>query len=85
MKSAVLKVIVKAISPSFHTYSWEGISYLKKTYWYLMKYEGDMVTEPQTDEGITKVEWLFPDELNKIKNSAWLSLMDIINISILRT
>jgi 8-oxo-dGTP pyrophosphatase MutT (NUDIX family) len=77
--------IVKSINPSYHTYSWEGISYLKKTSWYLMQYNGKMVTEPQTNEGITKVEWLFPDELNKIKGHAWLSLMEIINSSILRT
>jgi 8-oxo-dGTP pyrophosphatase MutT (NUDIX family) len=77
--------IVKKILPSYHTYSWEGISYLKKTNWFLMQYDGKMVTEPQTNEGITKVEWLFPDELNIIKTSAWLSLMDIINSSILRT
>jgi 8-oxo-dGTP pyrophosphatase MutT (NUDIX family) len=76
--------IVKSISPSYHTYSWEGISYLKKTSWFLMQYEGDMVTDPQQDEGITKVEWLFPDELNSIKTSAWLSLMDLINDSVLR-
>jgi len=77
--------IVKPICPSYHTYSWEGISYLKKTSWFLMQYDGKMVTEPQTEEGITKVEWLFPDELSKIKSSAWLSLMDLINSSVLRT
>jgi 8-oxo-dGTP pyrophosphatase MutT (NUDIX family) len=76
--------IVKPIRPSYHTYSWEGISYLKKTSWYLMKYEGEMITKPQKSEGITKVDWLFPDELNSIKSSAWLSLMDLINCSILR-
>jgi 8-oxo-dGTP pyrophosphatase MutT (NUDIX family) len=76
--------IVKPISPSYHTYSWEGISYLKKTSWYLMEYDGEMKTDPQISEGITKVEWLFPDELNSIKTSAWLSLMDLINCSILR-
>jgi len=76
--------IVKPICPSYHTYSWEGISYLKKTSWFLMKYDGEMIIEPQTSEGITKVEWLFPDELNSIKSSAWLSLMDLINCSILR-
>ena len=76
--------IVKSIYPSYHTYSWEGISYLKKTSWYLMDYDGEMIIEPQTSEGITKVEWLFPDELNSIKSSAWLSLMDLINCSILR-
>ena len=77
--------IVKALQPSYHTYSWEGISYLKKTSWFLMEYDGVMVTEPQIREGITKVEWLSPDELNKIKGKAWLSLMDLINTSVLRT
>jgi 8-oxo-dGTP pyrophosphatase MutT (NUDIX family) len=77
--------IVKPLNPSYHTYTWEGISYLKKTSWFLMEYDGEMVSEPQTGEGITKVEWLLPDELNKIKNSAWLSLMDLINTSILRS
>jgi len=76
--------IVKPISPSYHTYSWEGISYLKKTNWFLMQYDGKMITKPQIKEGITKVEWLFPDELNLIKGNAWLSLMDLINSSILK-
>lgn len=49
-----------------------------------MKYDGEMIGEPQADEGITKVEWLFPDELTKIKGRAWLSLMDLINMSIIR-
>ncbi|MBK7133318.1 MAG: NUDIX domain-containing protein [Bacteroidales bacterium] len=76
--------IVKPITPSYHTYSWEGISYLKKTSWFLMQYDGEMITEPQVEEGITKVEWLLPDELNSLKTNAWLSLMDLINDSILR-
>ncbi len=76
--------IIKQLVPSYHTYSWEGISYLKKTYWFMMEYSGEMVTDPQVEEGITKVHWLFPDEINAIKGNAWLSLMDIINSSILR-
>ena len=76
--------IVKPLVPSYHTYTWEGISYLKKTSWFLMKYDGEMITEPQIKEGITSVEWLLPDELSKIKGTAWLSLMDMINTSILK-
>lgn len=76
--------IVKSLTPSYHTYILKGISYLKKTSWFLMKYDGEMKTEPQINEGITKVEWLLPDELSKIKSAAWLSLMDMINISILK-
>lgn len=74
--------IVKPLLPSYHTYTWEGISYLKKTNWFLMEYNGEMVNEPQVKEGITKVEWLLPEEISKIKGSAWLSLMDLINESI---
>jgi 8-oxo-dGTP pyrophosphatase MutT (NUDIX family) len=77
--------IVKPLCPSYHTYSWEGISYLKKTSWYLMRYDGEMILEPQGEEGITKIEWLLPDELNSIKRTAWLSLMDMINCSVLKS
>lgn len=76
--------ILKSLVPSYHTYAWEGITYLKKTCWFLMKYDGEMVTEPQINEGITKVEWLLPDELSKIKSTAWISLMDMINTSVLK-
>ena len=62
--------IIKTLEPSYHTYTWEGISYLKKTNWFLMEYDGTMVTEPQTEEGITLVEWLSADELSKITSSA---------------
>ncbi|MCJ7449396.1 MAG: NUDIX domain-containing protein [Bacteroidales bacterium] len=77
--------IIKPLLPSYHTYSWEGISYLKKTSWFLMRYDGTMVIEPQIKEGITRIEWLYPDEISKIKGQAWLSLMDMINISIFKT
>jgi len=76
--------IVKPLTPSYHTYSWEGISYLKKTSWFLMQYDGEMISEPQVEEGITNVDWLLPDELNSLKTNAWLSLMDLINDSVLR-
>jgi len=76
--------IVKQLESSYHTYSWEGISYLKKTSWFLMEYNGIMVTKPQSSEGITKVEWLSADEISEIKKSAWLSLMDVIYSEILR-
>ena len=76
--------IVTPLQPSYHTYTWEGISYLKKTHWFLMEYDGIKITEPQIKEGITKVEWLRPKEISKIKDKAWLSLMDLINTSIFK-
>ena len=77
--------IIKPICSTYHTYSWQGISYLKKTHWFLMQYKGEMIVVSQSDEGITKSEWLFPDDLHKIKHNAWLSLMEIINSSVFKT
>nr|MCU0409262.1 hypothetical protein [Bacteroidales bacterium] len=62
----------------------ECISYLKKTSWFLMGYDGEMVKEPQLQEGITRVEWLLPEEISRIKSNAWLSLMDMINTSVFK-
>jgi 8-oxo-dGTP pyrophosphatase MutT (NUDIX family) len=78
-------VIIKPLPPSYHTYMWEGISYLKKTSWFLMSYDKEIIFSPQEEEGITKVEWLLPDEISTIKKSVWLSLTDLINSSILKT
>jgi hypothetical protein len=50
-----------------------------------MDYDGEMISEPQIEEGITRVEWLSPEELSSIKSKAWLSLMDLINSSVLKT
>jgi len=77
--------IVKMLQQSYHTYTWEGISYLKCTHWFLMTYNGKMITEPQVKEGITKVEWLLPDEISNIKSTAWLSLMELINTSVFKS
>jgi len=76
--------IIKPIAPTYHTYSWEGISYLKKTSWFLMGYDGKMITEPQAEEGITKVEWLLPDDISNMRSNAWMSLMEVINSSVLK-
>jgi len=77
--------IIKPLCPSYHTYTLQGIPYLKKTHWFLMDYNGDMIIKPQVKEGITNAEWFFPDEISRIKSRAWLSLMDLINSSILST
>lgn len=74
--------IIKPLSPSYHTYRWEGVSYLKKTHWFLMNYSGEMISSPQSEEGITKAEWLKPDHICLIKSHAWLSLADLINSSL---
>jgi 8-oxo-dGTP pyrophosphatase MutT (NUDIX family) len=76
--------IIKPLAPTYHTYSSGGISYLKKTNWFLMGYDGEMIAKPQTEEGITSVKWLLPEEFNSLKSSVWFSLMDMLNSSVLK-
>jgi len=77
--------IIKPLQPSYHTYMWEGISYLKKTHWFFMETDEDILPKPQADEGITRVEWLAADEISMIKSSAWFSLTDLINSTLLNS
>jgi 8-oxo-dGTP pyrophosphatase MutT (NUDIX family) len=73
--------IIKPLAPSYHTYLLEGVLCLKTTNWFLMGYNGEMITRPQTEEGITNVKWLLPKEFNNLKNLMWHSLMDMLKIN----
>jgi 8-oxo-dGTP pyrophosphatase MutT (NUDIX family) len=75
--------IVKGLNPSYHTWVYEGVSYLKRTSWFLMEYSGEMIEAPQAEEGITEAHWLLPERVCIIRQSAWDSLTDIINLTIL--
>ena len=71
--------IIKPLEATYHTYSKGKISCLKKTQWFLMHYGGRLIAEPEIHEGITRAEWLFPDEVSRIRERAWPSLLDVIN------
>lgn len=75
--------IVRSLIPTYHTWVFEGVSYLKQTHWFLMHYEGEMIEDPQTDEGITEVRWMKPEGICIIRESAWHSLTELINSEIL--
>ena len=71
--------ITKKLLSSYHTWQYEGISYLKRTYWFHMSYNGEMIENPQAEEGITEARWLKPEKICIIRQSAWHSLTDLIN------
>lgn len=66
------------LPPSYHTYLFDNKPYMKKTYWFRMRYAGEMITEPQAEEGITHAEWLEPDEIARIKSNTYQSLLDLL-------
>jgi len=62
--------IVNALQDTYHTYEIKGKRILKRTYWFEMKtdFKGGLL--PQTEEGITKVDWVDKqDIIEKLENS----------------
>lgn len=50
------------IGKTWHTYTQNRKSILKKTYWYVMENINDREMKPQTEEGIEDVQWLSHQE-----------------------
>jgi 8-oxo-dGTP pyrophosphatase MutT (NUDIX family) len=77
--------IVKALPSTFHIYQspYPGDKdtwILKETFWFEMKYEGNMEGTPQTDEGITEIEWVPLTDLNRVMDNTYENLKQIISL-----
>jgi 8-oxo-dGTP pyrophosphatase MutT (NUDIX family) len=74
--------IIRPLSNSYHTYLYNNKPYLKMTYWFAMEYNGEMICDPQSEEGITAAQWLLPKEIAMIKSNTWQSLLDLLNVTL---
>ena len=62
--------ITKPLQTTYHIFKRNGRHKIKVTYWFEMKTSFSGTLHPQENEGITKVEWLSPEEsLKALKNS----------------
>jgi len=62
--------IMKQLQETYHTYGINEQKILKRTYWFEMKtdFKGGLL--PQTEEGITKVDWVDKQDIvEKLENS----------------
>ncbi|QQS30810.1 MAG: NUDIX domain-containing protein [Sphingobacteriales bacterium] len=56
---------------------------LKTTYWYKMFCQACENLQPQTEEGITALKWVLPDELNgNYLNNTYGSIRDVLSAAI---
>lgn len=60
-----------------HTYLRDGILHLKHTWWYDMSCPGTDGTAPQTEEGITRVEWIPVDELPHYLDGTYPNIVEV--------
>ena len=70
--------ISKPLEITYHIFKRNNKILLKKTYWFEMysSYEGDF--KPQFKEGITKVKWIDPKKLKKIKKNIYANIDQLL-------
>lgn len=71
--------ILKALDPTFHTYSLNGKKFIKKTFWFAMHCSDTAVPVPQLDEGITEVKWWSPTEMGIPMMNTYASVNFLLN------
>ncbi len=71
-------VIEQQLITTYHTYAIQGKGYIKPTYWYWMKYEGNQELIPQLEEGITEVKWVPKSEFDNYLKDTYGSIVDVV-------
>lgn len=71
--------IASPLTHTYHTMKWDEKKALKKTHWFMLKYDGALETEPQLEEDITEVRWMSKDELLSIRENTFGSINDVLD------
>lgn len=71
--------IVAPLVNTYHTMKWNGKNALKKTYWFMLTYNGPEDTSPQTEEDITQVRWMNREEMLSIRSNTFGSINDVLD------
>jgi 8-oxo-dGTP pyrophosphatase MutT (NUDIX family) len=70
--------LTKPLEITYHIFKRNNQYFIKKTYWFEMfsDYSGDL--KPQIKEGITKVKWIGPKKLKKVKTNIYANIEALI-------
>lgn len=70
--------ITKPLNITYHIFKRNNQYFIKITYWFEMYSEFDGELLPQEKEGITKVKWVSPKKLKKIKKNVYANIEALI-------
>ena len=70
--------ITKPLDITYHIFKRNNRYYIKITYWFEMYSEFDGELLPQEKEGITKVKWIAPKKIKKIKKNMYANIETLI-------
>ena len=71
--------ITMPLTTTYHTMKWNGKKALKKTFWYMLTYDGTKKTKPETKEDITEAVWMKRDEMLYIRGNTFGSINDVLD------
>ena len=71
--------IDKDLLITYHTYDYQGLPTLKKTYWFTLNYLGPKKGKPQIEEGITKISWKKLDKFDGVRKNTFQSIIDVLD------
>jgi len=70
--------ILKFLLVTEHEYREHGIWILKESHWYLMSASSQETLIPQTEEDISELRWVAPDNLNIILQNTYPSIVEVL-------
>lgn len=70
--------IVQPIAVTWHTYERKGAQHLKRTDWFLMHASSEKALTPETEEDIEEVRWMTPEEVVRMKQETYPSLVKVL-------
>lgn len=71
--------ITQPLTETYHTMKWNGRPAIKRTYWYMLTYDGPKKTSPETKEGITKAKWMTEEEMLGIRKKTYGSINAVLD------
>lgn len=72
--------IMRKLPHTHHVYQMKNKKWvLKKTHWFLMMAGSNIMLNPQTAEGITRVEWRHPGQITDIRESTYGSINELLD------
>jgi ADP-ribose pyrophosphatase YjhB (NUDIX family) len=70
--------IIKPLEMTYHVFKRNGRYKIKVTYWFEMKTSYNGPLSPQENEGITRVEWLNQEQINKAMENSYANIKVLV-------
>lgn len=74
--------IKKHITNTYHVYKLNDRWIIKATSWYSMNYTGTTTLKPQTEEGISGVQWVKHSDITQLLQHSYHTIIDLYNVYI---